>query len=143
MRVLPLGVLTLLLVAGLAFPVAAKETHEIRVTTREFSPENLTILVGDTVRWIWGSGDHVIQNGESPTSENAGQLFVFALNITIREFELVFDETGTHPYFSVPHFDTMSGVITVREATPVNLATWGWLKRAFEEDGPASIRFPR
>ena len=142
MRVLPLGVLTLLLVAGLAFPVAAKETHEIQVSASEFTPRDLIILTGDTVRWIWLSGDHVIRNGEAPTSENAGQLFDFTLNGPNDAFEMVFSEAGTHPYFSAPQFDTMTGVITVQEATPVNPATWGWLKRAFE-DGPASLRFPR
>lgn len=122
------------MVLALLVPLAASaKIHEVQVNETEFTPSELNIKPGDTVRWVWTAGSHTIISGESPEDENAGDLFLFAISDQVKEVEHTFPEAGSYPYFSQEKFESMTGVITVSETTPVDRATWGWLKMAFEE----------
>lgn len=133
MRFRPLGLCALAL-AVLAVPALSNETHEIQVTETEFDPASITINRDDVVKFVWVSGSHAILNGETPTSEDAGKIFEFTLGKENPEVEITFSEVGEFPFFSEARFETMSGVITVHEVTPVDIKTWGWIKQAFEGD---------
>jgi hypothetical protein len=59
-------------------------------------------------------------------------MFQFALNVDHVQQDFTFNSTGTFTYFAGENPQSMHGTITVTEATPVNVATWGLLKRLFE-----------
>jgi plastocyanin len=116
----------------------AADTHEIQVTASEFTPKELTIKPGDTVRWVWVAGAHQILDGE-PSGDTVGEIFKFPISSAAPEHERVFDKAGVFPYFAEGTAE-MTGVITVQESTPVEVKTWGWLKAVFEGGASSSLR---
>lgn len=47
----------------LAATASAQTTHDVSVSGTSFTPSSLTIAVGDTVQWNWGSGVHDVESG--------------------------------------------------------------------------------
>jgi plastocyanin len=101
------AVLALVPFTGLAF---AQTTHVIQVTDNAFTPANITIEAGDTVRWVNAPGgnphnlrsDEDIWGGPPLTSE--------------WEFAFTFPEDGEYGYYCFPHRSLgMRGTITVGE----------------------------
>jgi uncharacterized protein (TIGR03118 family) len=86
-----------------------------------FTPANLTIQVGDTVRWVWGSSGHSVVSG---TNGNADNQFCSPSNMgcdnpplssTGATYEHTFTQAGTIPYYCSVHFSLgMTGTITVQ-----------------------------
>jgi plastocyanin len=86
-----------------------------------FTPANLTIQVGDTVRWVWGSSGHSVVSG---TNGNADNQFCSPSNTGCDNpplsssgatYEHTFTQAGTIPYYCSVHFSLgMTGTITVR-----------------------------
>jgi len=91
--------------------------HVVELSTSDvFTPANITIDVGDTVRWVNNGGFHnVIADDGSFTSGDP------AFNPWV--YENVFRASGDNPYYCVIHGNTggigMSGVITVQIPTGV------------------------
>jgi plastocyanin len=113
-------------------PLLAREPHRILVKITGFEPATLQIQRGDVVRWEWESGSFTIYSGANPDdTDNLGKFPEFVINGENRAHDLTAAELGDFPFHAVPGFQTMHGLITVREATPVNLATWGKVKRLF------------
>jgi plastocyanin len=119
--------------------MAAARDYVVTVTDLGFSPAELTIQKEDMVRWEWESGSHTIVDGDPDNPEDAGQVFEFPVNAQNLTFEFTFDESGTFEYFSLSDPD-LRGTITVLEGTPVDRATWGWIKKVFENDSAARNR---
>ncbi len=98
--------LLLLIQAGLA----NAEEHIVEMIKYKFVPEELTIKVGDTVKWVNNERRqyHTIwfkEAGEKETQEwFPGE-----------SFEKVFEKAGEYPYICGPHFEDrqMQGVIRV------------------------------
>jgi plastocyanin len=86
-----------------------------------FSPANLTINVGDTVRWTWGSSGHNVVSGTggnangkfcSPSDSGCTTAPLLSAGTT---YEHTFTQTGTFPYFCAAHFSLgMTGTIKVQ-----------------------------
>jgi plastocyanin len=86
-----------------------------------FAPSNLTISVGDTVRWIWDSSHHNVVSGTdgtadglfcSPSDHDCANAPASAKGSS---YDHTFSAAGTFPYFCSFHFDFgMTGIITVR-----------------------------
>jgi len=86
-----------------------------------YSPADLTIQVGDTVRWVWGSSGHSVVSG---TNGNADNQFCSPsntgcdnppLSINGATYERTFTQAGTFPYYCSVHFSLgMTGTITVQ-----------------------------
>ena len=86
-----------------------------------FSPANLTIAVGDTVRWVWGSGGHSVVSG---TNGSANNKFCSPSNTGCDNpplsnsgatYEHTFTQAGTFPYYCSVHFSLgMTGTIKVQ-----------------------------
>ena len=86
-----------------------------------FSPANLTIAVGDTVRWVWGSGGHSVVSG---TNGSANNKFCSPSNTGCDSpplsnsgatYEHTFTQAGTFPYYCSVHFTLgMTGTIKVQ-----------------------------
>ena len=58
-------ILTIALLAALAAPAAAQTTHTVTVGANfqnKFTPQHLTVQVGDTVQWVWSSGIHNVDS---------------------------------------------------------------------------------
>ena len=83
-----------------------------------FSPANMTINVGDTVKWTV-SGTHTITSGTDPTDPNVGALFDQQHMTTGQTFSFVFTTPGTVHYFCRFHEAMgMKGTITVTSPEP-------------------------
>jgi plastocyanin len=88
-----------------------------------FVPDTITISVGDTVRWTWGSDDHSVTSGTPCTADDqfcspdnmnceAG-----ILSNTGTVYEHTFTQAGTYSYFCALHcFAGMTGVVNVKPA---------------------------
>ncbi len=88
--------------------------HIVEVLDFEYSPKDITVNEGDTVRFIWiGAIPHTVTSDVTagPDAFNSGLLGQGAV------FDLVFEEPGTHPYYCIPHGSPggigMAGTITV------------------------------
>ena len=49
---------------GVSGPAMAA-IHDVIVRDFEFDPDTVTVEPGDTVRWIWESGDHTVTSGDA------------------------------------------------------------------------------
>ena len=93
---------------------ATPTTVPVSASGTAFSPVNVEIHVGDTVRWT-SSGSHTITSGENSAAGDAGDLFDEQLT-NAQSFTYVFDAPGVYPYFCRLHeFSGMTGTVTVME----------------------------
>ena len=104
--------------------LASPQTHTVMVGeggALVFAPATLTIHVGDTVRWVWGSPGHSVVSG---TNGNADNRFCSPsdsgcanppLSNQGATYEHTFAHAGTFPYYCSVHFSFgMTGTITVQ-----------------------------
>ncbi len=115
MRKLYLPVLFLLILTPAILP--AQNTIEIRVGQggNFYSPKNAVANVGDTVKFIWVTGDH-------PTrSDDNVMMPLFPMNFSNTTKTFVFTSPGLIPYYCTAHGAAggvgMSGTITVNAIT--------------------------
>lgn len=97
---------------GADSPVAAQTTHLVNVADFSFSPANITIDVGDTVRWVWVSGDHTVTEGLGPFPAG-GEAFNEPVTTSTGNYELTFGTQflfdnpradNLYEYYCIPHF---------------------------------------
>lgn len=103
-----------------------------------FSPQNITINVGDTVRWTWQNGGHSMLSGNpcasnnvfcSPDNVNCGVTSAAGFVYT-----RTFNQAGVFSYFCFQHcLSGMSGSITVNNVVIRPTAF------DFEADGKADV----
>ncbi len=117
-RLLVIPVLLVLLAA----PAAEAATHTVTTmatgdssTPFAFSPESLTIQVGDTVRWVNGDGTYHTTTSRGTGGASNGALWEGILDRQGATFEHTFTEVGTFPYFCSPHASFMTGAIVVTD----------------------------
>lgn len=89
-------------------------TYTVEIIGNSFSPESLSISVGDTVVWInTGSTIHTSTSGSDCDSDgnwDSGSLS------PEESFSYVFSTGGTFEYFCIPHCELgMTGSVTVEE----------------------------
>ncbi len=102
-----------------ALPAAAT-VHEVNQVGTSFSPADITILQGDTVRWIWSVGVHTVTSGD-PASCTGNGLFSEPLDGSHPIVEFTFDNPGVYDYFCIPHCAIgMNGSVTVSLIHEVN-----------------------
>ncbi len=98
-----------LLIAGF---IQAQTTHNITVQSNSFTPNNLTIEVGDEVVWTNIGGNHNV-NGTLATFPSNPEGFGNSVGAGWT-FSHTFTLSGTYDYRCDPHFSSgMTGVITV------------------------------
>ena len=73
--------------------------------------QQLSIQLGDTVRWTWDSGGHNLRSTSGVENFNSG--FIDAN--PGYQFQWIFTELGSTQYVCDPHPSTMFGTITVNE----------------------------
>lgn len=88
---------------------------EVQIEGDMFTPRELTIPVGATVRWVNGdSEDHTVTSGTGAADPGAGASFDRTLGPG-ETFEVTFDSSGEQPYFCRIHEALgMTGRITVK-----------------------------
>jgi len=96
----------------------AQVTHNVSVTNFAYSPNPLTVNIGDTIRWTGVSGLHTITSGlNSMPSSRPGALFDASVAPPQFFTHLVTtcgqNGNGVIPYFCRPHEGFMSGTINV------------------------------
>ena len=126
MRTLSLGLVVLGLLAGTA---SAQTTHDVQILGGPFlfDPPDLTIEVGDTVRWTWANGLHNIESGVGGVFDGN---FTSGAPVTLAGFtyEFTFDQAfltakpmpgNAYPYYCIVHeaFGQV-GTITVDQSEP-------------------------
>ena len=105
--------------------VVGPKTWDVAVgpnNTTTFSPANLTIRVGDTVKWTWMSGGHNVINGTNGVPVNGGFCSPFNMGCANAPtsnanavYQFMFAKAGVFPYYCAPHVGAgMSGTITVQ-----------------------------
>lgn len=86
----------------------------VSVKSNVFSPKEVTIKAGQTVRWVWGGGTHNVVSGSSCTPDakfSSGK----TTGVVGTVFEFTFDKPGTYPYYCDPHCDIgMTGTVLVQ-----------------------------
>ncbi len=104
-------------------PTPAPQTHDVSMIDNEFVPAEITINVGDTVRWTNnGQFNHTATDAVNPG--NLGSIFnsdnQFPLPMGMQPgnvFEFTFNQAGDFPYFCEFHGTPaglgMAGTITV------------------------------
>lgn len=112
MRFFSPATLVFILLISLSPGALAQTTHTITVGDNFFSPENVTIQVGDTVRWVNAAGGmqhNVTSNSGAFASSQTAASFTF---------EVTFNQAGSFGYQCTLHSGQMSGTITVQGAAP-------------------------
>lgn len=123
----------ILSIALLIFTASAVRavTHQVSVANFAFTPAQLMISEGDTVRWVWSSGSHTVTSGQPCTADG---LFDVAISSGSPLFEHVFDHgVGDFAYFCRPHCSMgMTGTVSVAHSTAVG-----------EDGGALATELPR
>lgn len=120
-----------LLLLGTAAPAQA-EVHVVTQVNLTFSPRDVIILPGDTVRWEWTSSTHTVTNGTGAGDPQAGAEFNAPLDSANPSFEWTYNTVGEHPYYCAPHeFFDMRGKVIVESPVPTEATTWGQVKKIF------------
>jgi plastocyanin len=101
-----------------AFPVlATAETHDVSVVDNRFSPNDITILVGDTVRWTNAAGgashDVTSDDGKFSPSETASS---FTFSLTFDSVDEILYYCTVHSSPGMDRNTRMNGRVLVVEA---------------------------
>ncbi len=105
----------LFFMASILMPVFAQTSHMVDVTSNEFTPDQLTISVGDTVIWINSQGNHNV-NGTQTTFPSNPESFGNEVGAGWT-FTHVFTLPGTYDYQCDPHVGFgMVGQVVVESA---------------------------
>lgn len=83
-------------------PTAAADDDvvAVEVTSDVFKPAQVTIKVGQTVRWTWAGGSHNVVSGTSCAPNGH---FKSGAPQAGGTFEHKFETAGTFPYYCEPH----------------------------------------
>lgn len=111
--------LYLLLVSALslfAFSANAQTAYEVEVTNFSFTPSELEINVGDTVRWTNVLGLHSV-DGRTTTFPENPESFGNEVAPAPWTYEYVFTVEGEYDYLCAQHPNAMTGSISVGDST--------------------------
>ncbi len=101
--------------------------HTVSVSNFQFSPASVTnVLVGDTMRWVWVSGNHTTT--DNPLSQPGTSLPEGAatwdaiISAGSPSFDYRVVVAGVYNYWCKPHAPEMAGSFTATGVMPVKLA---------------------
>jgi plastocyanin len=98
--------------------IVAQTTHEVTVSNGSFAPANLTIAVGDIVKWTNTEGSHSVDGTTATFPSNPAS---FGNDIgTGWTYSFTFNTEGMYDYRCGVHTTTMKGEITVGTSTGVD-----------------------
>ena len=96
----------------------ASQTFDVSVNDDFFSPQDLTVALGDTVRWLNTTGNFHNVASCTPaqlgcSGQKADESFTSGLPDGIWELDHTFSQPGSNPYVCEPHAAFMNGSVTV------------------------------
>ena len=93
---------------------------QVGVNMFSYSPQQVTIHVGDTVRWTWKSDVHTVTSGAGGVADgkfcspNDANCKTPVASNTGAVYQHTFTQAGTYPYFCAFHFSKgMTGTVVV------------------------------
>jgi plastocyanin len=110
--------LFLLFLTGFLFVFTSSshgKTWNVNVSDFVFTPSNITVSVGDTVKWQWISGIHTTT---SITVPSGAATWDEPITISNQTYRYVVTVAGSYHYKCTPHFPGMEGFIT---ANPIGI----------------------
>lgn len=100
---------------------AKAETHVVTISSFQFSPANLNVVVGDVIRWEWTAGSH---NTASVTIPSAAAPWSSPISGAGFSFEYTVTAPGVYDYQCEPHAGFMMGSFTASGTVPVTLSAF-------------------
>lgn len=97
------------------------ETHVVTISSFQFSPANLNVVVGDVIRWEWAEGFH---NTASVTIPSGAAPWTSPVSAGGFSFEYTVTAAGTYDYQCDPHAGFMTGSFTASGLVPVTLSAF-------------------
>ena len=95
----------------------AQTTHIVQVSNYVFTPSDLTIAKGDTVKWVWVEGVHTTTS-DSTSGVNVWNAPIDQLNTS---YSRVFNSPGVAPYYCIYYKSLgMVGTITITSTTGIS-----------------------
>lgn len=93
----------------ISFALSAQTTHNLGwANDGSSNNQQITIDVGDTIRWTWGSGFHNLRSTSGTETFDSG--FFSGPGAT---FAYTFNQVGSTNYVCDPHPSNMNGTVTV------------------------------
>ena len=84
----------------------------VELSDNQFSPAQVTIKVGQTVRWKWSGSTHSVVSGSDCSTEDGK--FKSGEPASGGVFDKKFETAGTFPYYCQPHCSMgMKGTVVV------------------------------
>ena len=99
----------------LSFSQAHAALHIITVSDNQFTPATLNAECGDTVKWVWESGNHTTWSNSIPTGASP---WVESINSIDTTYSYQVNEAGTYNYLCYFHL-MMTGSIIVTCPTEI------------------------
>ena len=93
----------------------------VTVANFQFSPANINVAVGDTVRWVWSDGSHTTTSTSVPQGADGWNS---PMNSTSKTFDYIIKVAGSYSYWCIPHAPNMAGTITASATLPVVLSSF-------------------
>ncbi|MFO0753949.1 MAG: S-layer homology domain-containing protein [Thermodesulfovibrionales bacterium] len=98
--------------------VSRAATVDVSMQDFSFSPQSITVSVGDTVRWTNNQGTHTATSGTNCSPDGTWDSGILAQS---QSFSRTFTEAGTFPYFCSLHCGSgMTGTVVVNAAPPAS-----------------------
>jgi plastocyanin len=110
-----------LFAALLIFKMSFATIHEVSVSDFQFSPANINVIVGDTVKWTWVSGFHTTSSTGVP---GGAATWDANINSTSTTFSYKVTVAGAYTYQCNIHPTQMQGTINASNAMPVVLSSF-------------------
>jgi plastocyanin len=98
--------------------VCIAKTHTVIISNNAFTPQSLTILVGDTVEWSVSEGEHTTTSGSNC---NPNGFWASSTLVEGMKYKHGFPEVGIFNYFCIMHCsEGMTGTISVVTTIGIN-----------------------
>lgn len=75
-------------------------THTVSVSNFQFSPNNMNVTVGDTIKWVWMSGSHTTTSASTPAAASGWDN---PMTSGSTSFIYVVKIAGSYHYVCTPH----------------------------------------
>lgn len=122
-RILSLATMIFIFTLTIFSPAVFSTTHTVIVTNFSFTPSNLNVAVGDTVKWQYGSGNHTTtNNGTSGTVRPAGAAsWDNPINSSITQYSYVVTVPGLYTYKCAIHTFMIGNITAASPSINLNL----------------------